>query len=381
MAGEGNTQRRITMTDILLAAEKQNKQRADYIAQRNNSANQSPPVNQSSPANQASPDIQADISLENSDMSQQSLSKFNDNASSQQSNVLEQPPPANQSPPARNVADPLPQSPGDSQSPAANLSSLLSQEPVSSNWTAMPNEVYDKVLPLLKPQDQVILIRLYRLSKGFKNDTCLVTIGRLANSCNISSREVYRSVERLEATGLIKRISVDFNNKNAMERGTTYRVNLPIVVSARQTGAAKQSPRVKQSPPDGMADIKYVVNKDTHTNTKQTPQHNNKEEEDVKRNVVGVGSRFSLEECENYAQHLHETGRGINNPGGYATSIHRSGEADTRIEEFLKPPTPKQRSVDITQCPDCNGTGYWYPQGQENGVARCKHEQLLSANE
>ena len=28
-------------------------------------------------------------------------------------------------------------------------------------------------------------------------------------------------------------------------------------------------------------------------------------------------------------------------------------------------------------CPDCNNTGWWYPNGTENGVARCKHERLI----
>lgn len=50
-----------------------------------------------------------------------------------------------------------------------------------------------------------------------------------------------------------------------------------------------------------------------------------------------VGSKFSIEECRKYAQHLQATGQGINNPGGYATTIHRTGEADMLIESFLHP--------------------------------------------
>lgn len=32
--------------------------------------------------------------------------------------------------------------------------------------------------------------------------------------------------------------------------------------------------------------------------------------------------------------------------------------------------------VDASQCPDCFGTGMWYPEGYEKGVARCRHEKL-----
>ncbi len=57
--------------------------------------------------------------------------------------------------------------------------------------------------------------------------------------------------------------------------------------------------------------------------------------------AVCGGSRFTIEECRRYAKHLQSTGQGIKNPGGYATSIHRTGKADVLIEEFLNR-TPEQ---------------------------------------
>jgi hypothetical protein len=57
--------------------------------------------------------------------------------------------------------------------------------------------------------------------------------------------------------------------------------------------------------------------------------------------AVRVGSRFTIEECRRYAKHLQSTGQGINNPGGYATTIHRTGDVDAQIEEFLSR-TPEQ---------------------------------------
>jgi hypothetical protein len=35
--------------------------------------------------------------------------------------------------------------------------------------------------------------------------------------------------------------------------------------------------------------------------------------------------------------------------------------------------------VDASRCPDCFGTGMWYPGGFEKGVARCGHEKLKTA--
>jgi hypothetical protein len=34
--------------------------------------------------------------------------------------------------------------------------------------------------------------------------------------------------------------------------------------------------------------------------------------------------------------------------------------------------------IDVSQCPDCFGTGMWYPEGFERGVARCEHRTLGS---
>ncbi len=67
---------------------------------------------------------------------------------------------------------------------------------------------------------------------------------------------------------------------------------------------------------------------------------------------------------------------GITNPGGYATKIHRSGEADDLIETFLNPSPTQTNVVDITRCPDCRGTGFYEPGGAGKGVAKCKHERL-----
>jgi len=35
-------------------------------------------------------------------------------------------------------------------------------------------------------------------------------------------------------------------------------------------------------------------------------------------------------------------------------------------------------SVDASKCPDCGGSGWWYPEGEAKGVAKCRHEKLTT---
>jgi hypothetical protein len=44
--------------------------------------------------------------------------------------------------------------------------------------------------------------------------------------------------------------------------------------------------------------------------------------------------------------------------------------------EAAQPKTADAPKVDASQCPDCFGTGMWYPEGFEKGVARCEHKAI-----
>lgn len=41
--------------------------------------------------------------------------------------------------------------------------------------------------------------------------------------------------------------------------------------------------------------------------------------------------------------------------------------------------SPLPAGVDVKKCPDCQGSGYYYPEGFEKGVARCQHANLRKA--
>jgi hypothetical protein len=47
-------------------------------------------------------------------------------------------------------------------------------------------------------------------------------------------------------------------------------------------------------------------------------------------------------------------------------------------ESKISPTASTRSEEEIRKCPDCGGSGMYYPQGYEKGVARCKHERLAS---
>jgi hypothetical protein len=181
---------------------------------------------------------------------------------------------------------------------------------------------------------------------------------------NISESKARKALRLLVARGFIEVVEQDLSNVNQSERGTVYRI---LLTPVHRTAPAPQTAPVRQTAPVQETPNKINTHKE-HTHTQEPAAG------------VRVGSRFTIKECRRYAEHLRSTGQGINNPGGYATTIHRTGEADALIEAFLNP-VPASTTVDAAGCPDCQGTGFYYPKGIEQGVTKCRHARLNMSQE
>ena len=144
-----------------------------------------------------------------------------------------------------------------------------------------------------------------------------------------------------------------------------------ICDSTKRTSATSKADICDSAHDKERARVLTIHEPSMNTHTQQQPVRVCVESENSK-----TGSRFSAHECRQYAEHLKATGSGITNPGGYATIIHRSGEADSLIEEFLNP----AKAIDVNKCPDCEGRGMYYPNGIGIGpVVKCRHEKLKAA--
>ena len=241
-------------------------------------------------------------------------------------------------------------SPGGRLSRADNLIDLWSSIPVVRGHTRFWHMIIDHLYQHLDSFEQAIYTQLYRLSWGYGKETCNISNGRLAERANLKLTVTRRAIRDLQSKGLIQKIGYNWGKNQ--EQGIEYRLPLPDSLSR----AAKQSPEDNLS---SGAPIKEINTQKEITQTQAG---------------VSAASRFSLEECRRYAEHLRQTGQGITNPGGYATKIFRSGEADAFIEAFLNP----QATLDINQCPDCRGSNFIYidPTNHDRGVRPCRHSGL-----
>lgn len=91
---------------------------------------------------------------------------------------------------------------------------------------------------------------------------------------------------------------------------------------------------------------------------------------------VCVLSKYSYEQRLAYARNqLH-----IDNPEGFAMSKRAAaGEFDEAISVWLdelERPGGARPARDVSGCPDCHGSGWWYPEGVSKGTARCRHARL-----
>jgi hypothetical protein len=129
----------------------------------------------------------------------------------------------------------------------------------------VPNTVLDNLLPQLEPYEQLVYLRLYRLSHGFRTDTCLVSVDRLATACMISPSSTIRAVRDLERKGMVRRLEAKLGGKMSEVRGNRFWVFRPHV---SQTAPVSRTPPISSVSPVPQTHIKEIdddyINKNHH---------------------------------------------------------------------------------------------------------------------
>jgi hypothetical protein len=115
---------------------------------------------------------------------------------------------------------------GATVAPRATVAPSATVKPVSGYWQ-MPHTVTDSLWEILDPYQAKVYVRLLRLSRGHRRETCRVGYDRLATGCKLSKRKIQDVVGQLETLGLLERVETSYGQKGAPEKGTLYRVIVP----------------------------------------------------------------------------------------------------------------------------------------------------------
>jgi hypothetical protein len=100
----------------------------------------------------------------------------------------------------------------------------------------VPNTLNFSVFPTLDPYARAVYYQLFLLSHGFRRDTCLVSLAKLAKSVLMSQRKVQNTIAYLEKRGLIERLE---SKLGGPARGNLYRVPLPPAGIAQDATVAQ----------------------------------------------------------------------------------------------------------------------------------------------
>src|SRR5437773_1763121 len=127
---------------------------------------------------------------------------------------------------------------GATVAPAATLASRATVERYATvkGELRVPNTINFRLFPTLEPFAKAVYYQLFLLSHGFRRDTCVVGLAKLAKSVLMSQRKVQDTITYLETRGLIKRLRAVLGGPS---KGSVYQVPLPATDTAPGTTVAE----------------------------------------------------------------------------------------------------------------------------------------------
>lgn len=153
--------------------------------------------------------------------------------------------------PGRRTTGVAPRDPGLVSTPAPppeRPQSLADPGRVTKGHTSVTNHLLDDVLPTLDPPDQAVLLRLYRLSRGYRKSTCKVSVGKLITKTRVKRTRLRESLALLEDRGYIRRLPDDVDNPDNYDRGMNIEMLLEGIDPGRVATPSAQRPRSANDP-------------------------------------------------------------------------------------------------------------------------------------
>lgn len=175
------------------------------------------------------------------------------------------------------------------------------------------NDISDRLVPELKlnSYEQVIFFRLYRLSRGWQKETCVIGLTRLAKQTNLSRSKVQQVIAQLTERKLIEYVA------ERGQQGTEYKI-LPGVPVLERGIPQHGIPHGEKGIPQHGTGRQYGIpqrgpiknNKGIYTNKDKKGEPNRLTPEDITSYAATVGDLLregqSIEQIEGqFAASMH----------------------------------------------------------------------------
>ena len=110
------------------------------------------------------------------------------------------------------------------------------------------NHLLDDVLPTLEPPDQVVLLRLYKLTRGYRQSVCKVSVAKLTAKTRVKRTRLREALALLEDRGFIRRLADDVDSPGNYDRGMNIEMLLEGADPGRQASPVASRPRSSGDP-------------------------------------------------------------------------------------------------------------------------------------
>lgn len=145
---------------------------------------------------------------------------------------------------------------------------------VTNGYTKVPNLVLDSYAQILSMPAYIIYLRLFRLSHGFRQKHCRVSLRTLERSCGLVQKTVVRGLQNLLDEGFI-----EISDPGNVTKATEYRILVPAVTDTAPPAVSKTEP-LRDEIPQESAVSETVIKQSSNINTTTTNSDDQKNEVD-----------------------------------------------------------------------------------------------------
>jgi len=266
------------------------------------------------------------------------------------------------------------------------------------NFARVPNSIALSAIPsgIFRGESKKLYDALYQRTRGavVPRRTIRATQNDLMLWANISHNTLKAHLRHLSAVGLIK-----VHYKRGESTGADYEIftledrpptNQPLTSHSPETSQNVGSPTPQNLVLGGGSQVSTESTVASDPNTSYNTSYKKIDDEakaprplrDVERELTGKESNlnawdplFGLLTTELKIAAARTT---VSNVPAFLTEhlrrrLFKRSADEMRVGSSEEAEIPATDKLNASACPDCGGTGWWYPEGADKGVAKCSH--------